>query len=359
MSQRQKGKQTDQQSEADAPPPRLATAEPASHKSGDRPRLSVGLALGSGVARGWAHIGVLRALDYYGIRPDVIAGTSIGAVIGAAYLAGQLDPMEDWARGLTRMRMMSYLDFKVRTGGMIGGRHLTKLMADLLGRERIEALNRPLVAVATDMLTGHEVWLRHGRLVHALRASCALPGVFPPVPLDGRWLVDGALVNPVPVSACHALGAQLTIAINLSTDFTGRVRAGSDIPTAAGYDFLNGMPEDDRQPESVRASLRDSLTRRLFRREAQHPSMLSVMFAALNIVTDRISRSRLAGDLPDLHIVPKLGHVGLFEFHRAAESIEEGEAAVARALPDIRDAFDAYGVDLATLSLAANRRSAR
>src|SRR3546814_5477756 len=181
-----------------------------------RPR--IGLALGSGAARGWAHLGVSRALARHGIEPDVIVGTSIGAVLGGVHLAGKADALEAWARTLTRLRMISYMDFRVRAGGMIGGRHLIDALRQNVGEIRIEELGIPFVAVATDLVTGHEVWLREGDLVNAIRTSFSLPGVFEPVQHQDRWLVDGALVNPVPVSVCRALGVQMVIAVNLNAD---------------------------------------------------------------------------------------------------------------------------------------------
>lgn len=304
-----------------------------------RPR--IGLALGSGVARGWAHLGVIRALKRHGIEPDVIVGTSIGAVVGGIHLAGQADALEAWAKSLSKVRMISYLDFRVRNGGMIGGRHLVDAMRDHIGDIKIEDLGIPFVAIATDLVTGHEVWLREGDLVDAMRTSFSLPGVFEPMQHDNRWLVDGALVNPVPVSVCHALGAQMTIAVNLNTDMIGKERrAGAAVPTVAGFDLLNELKEND---EVAKPSRIGTLARRIFRREPSHPSMFGVMISSLGIVQDRISRSRLAGEPPDVHITPRLGAYGLFEFDRADEIIAEGEAAVERVLPDLHDAISIFG----------------
>jgi NTE family protein len=297
----------------------------------------IGLALGGGVARGFAHIGAIRTLLAAGIVPDVIAGTSIGAVVGAAYLTGKLDVLEEWARSLNRLRILSYLDFRVRSAGFIGGDRLVATLRKHMGDATIEGLDRTFVAVATDMVTGHEVWLRQGPLVPVLRASFSLPGVFPPVLMDHRWLIDGALVNPVPVSACLAMGAQMTIAINLNADIIGMARPpGASVPTVTGFDLL----EEDH--EAAAEARRVPLARRLFRREPDHPSLFGVMFASLNILQDRIARSRLAGDPPDILIDPRLGHIGLAEFDRADEMIAEGAAAVERRLPHIRDAIGVF-----------------
>lgn len=303
-----------------------------------RPR--IGLALGSGVARGWAHIGVIRALSRHGIEPDVIVGTSIGAVVGGVHLAGKGEVLESWACSLTRLRMVSYMDFRVRNGGMIGGRHLVEALRQNVGDIRIEDLAIPFVAVATDLVTGHEVWLREGDLVDAMRTSFSLPGVFEPMQHHDRWLVDGALVNPVPVSVCRALGVQMVIAVNLNADILGKERrVGAPVPTVAGFDLLNELKEHE---EETKRTTIGSLARRMFRREPTHPSMFGVMISALGIVQDRISRSRLAGEPPDVHITPRLGSFGLFEFDRAAEIIAEGEAAVERVLPDLNDAISIF-----------------
>ncbi len=307
-------------------------------------RPKIGLALGSGVARGWAHLGVLRALERYGFKPDVVAGTSIGSLVGGCYLAGHSETLEDWVRGLTKVRIISYLDFRVRTGGMIGGRHLVQAMAAHLKGLTIEGLDRPFVAVATDLVTGHEVWLRKGDLIEAMRTSFSLPGVFPPVHLDGRWLVDGALVNPVPVSICQALGAQMVIAVNVNADILGKAgRSDLNVPSIAGFDLLQELDNDKTAGSKSKLG---AFTRRVFRREPSHPSLFGVMISSLGIVQDRITRSRLAGEPPDVHIAPRLGHVGLFEFDRADEIIAEGEAAVERALPDLRDALAIFSRDI-------------
>jgi NTE family protein len=307
-----------------------------------RPR--IGLALGAGVARGWAHIGVLRALRQRGIEPDVIAGTSVGAPVGGIHLAGHLDTLEQWVLGLTRFKVVSYLDLRVRAGGLIGGSRLVAEMRRNLGEMRIEDLPMPFAVTATDLVTGHEVWLRHGDLVEALRASFSLPGVFPPMRVDQRWLVDGALVNPVPVSVCRALGAEMVIAVNLNADIIGKARRpGATVPTAAGFDLLQFL---DQVPEAPRASRLDALTRRIFRRDYDGPSLFGVMVSSLGIIQDRIGRSRLAGDPPDVHITPRLGHIGLLEFDRAAEAIEEGGAAVERSVPELADALGVLSANL-------------
>ncbi len=305
-----------------------------------RPKL--GLALGSGVARGWAHIGVMRALYRLGIKPDIICGSSVGALVGGCYLAGKLDALENWARTMTRLRMVSYLDLRMRSGGLIGGNRLTDDLREHLGYIRIQDLPLPFAAVATDLVTGHEIWLREGLLADALRASFSLPGVMPPTQHQGRWLVDGALVNPVPVSTCRALGADMVISVNLSADLLGKTRrAGSSIPTAAGFDLLKFMEDEEQKSRGAFAKI-SSMATRIFKRDYDGPSLFGVMVASLNILQDRVTRSRMASEPPDVQISPRLGHIGLLEFDRAEEVIAEGETAVARAQVELGEAFKVF-----------------
>ncbi|MCF3639782.1 patatin-like phospholipase family protein [Rhizobium sp. TRM95111] len=264
-------------------------------------RSKIALALGGGAARGWAHIGVLRALDEEGIEVGMIAGTSIGALVGGCYLAGKLDELEVFARSLTMRRIASLLDFTIRGSGLFGGMRLTRRMQEHLEHLAIEDLDRPFVAVATEVNSGHEVWIGGGSLITAIRASYALPGIFEPIKCNGRTLVDGALVNPVPVSVCRAHEEPLVVAVNLNYDLYGR---SAVIKHSASVQKI----EDQVHQENSEARL----------------GLTSVMVQAFNIIQDRISRARLAGDPPDLSLHPKLSDIGLSEFHRAGEAIDRG-----------------------------------
>lgn len=286
----------------------------------------IGLALGSGVGRGWAHIGVIKGLKKAGIEVDVISGTSIGALVAGVHLAGHLEALESWALGLNRMRMMRYLDLSMQSGGIIGGRRLGRILTENLGDLAIEHLPKPFITVATELATGHEIWLREGPLVEALRASYALPGIFPPVEVDGRFLVDGALVNPVPVSVCRAMGARLVIAVNLNADMLGTERQQMSETRDSGKNGNGGAAR---------------ILENLFRRDGT-PGMFNVMANALNILQDRLGRSRLAGDPPDVTIAPKVGHIGLLDFDCAEELIAQGEAAVEDTLPFLRDVMTVF-----------------
>lgn len=294
----------------------------------------VGLALGSGLARGIAHIGVLRTLNRHGIYPSIVAGSSIGALVGGCYLAGKLDELEEWILSLSRSRIFSYLDFRIRSAGLIGGHKLESLLREHFSDMTIEELSLPYIAIATDLVTGHEVWLRRGDLVEAMRASFALPGVFPPMPINGRLLVDGALVNPVPVSACQAMGARMTIAVDLNADMIGKAaRPGQNYQTIAGFDPLNERDVPKEERKLFGGSL--SLGARIFRRDPESPSLFGVMVSALNIIQDRLTRSRLAGEPPDVHVKPALGHIGVLEFERGKELIALGAQAAEAAIPEI------------------------
>lgn len=298
----------------------------------------VGLALGSGLAKGFAHIGVLKVLNRYGIVPSIIAGTSMGAVVGGCYLSGKIDELEHWSRSLTRLNIFSYLDFRVRSAGLIGGNKLTKLLNEHFEELQIEDLPQPFIAIAADLKTGHEVWLRKGRLQDALRASFALPGVFPPVDINQRLLVDGALVNPVPVSCCQSMGSRMTIAVDLNADLIGKAGdPDKKYQKVAGFDVFD---DRDVEPENQSIFKRSGLSKRLFRREENSPSLFGVMVSSLNIMQDRLTRSRLAGDPPDVHIKPEIGHIGLLEFEKADELIALGEEAAFKAMPEIKAAME-------------------
>ena len=302
------------------------------------PNPQIGLALGSGLARGWAHIGVLKALERHGIKPDFISGTSIGAVVGSAWSIGKMDVLEDWALDLTRRKVFSYMDLGISRGGLISGKKLFELLKMHFGKTRVRDLPVPMIAVAADMVTGHEVWMQRGLVINAMRASFSLPGVFPPVRAQGRWLIDGALVNPVPVSVCQSHGCKMTIAVNLNADIKGKARNAHGVPTVAGFDPL----DDPDGQAAFMQSHRKGLVKRLFKREEASPSLFGTMVGALNIVQDRLARSRLAGDPPDVLIVPRIGHIGPLEFERAPELIAAGEEAVERVLPELKDAIAVF-----------------
>ncbi|MGF1545506.1 MAG: patatin-like phospholipase family protein [Parvularculaceae bacterium] len=298
----------------------------------------VGLALGGGVARGWAHIGVLRRLEELGVVPDIVCGTSVGALAGGFWLAGKLDPLEEWARRFTRRSMLSYIDVVLNGSGLVGGKRLRRTMDEQIGDVRIEDLPKPFIAVTAELVTGHEIWLRDGPLAAAIEAAYALPGVFPPRLVDGRWLIDGALVNPMPVSVARAMGARCVIAVGLHADAFGR----ASVSRRERFENFDDLASPDERSNLAR--LTDAvLLRRLFGSSGAAPGLGSTLLASFNIVMDRITRSRLAGDPPDVQILPAAGHVGLLEFDRADELIAIGRAAVDDAAPQLEAAIKTLG----------------
>jgi len=299
-------------------------------------RPTIGLALGGGAARGWAHIGVLRSLIAAGLEPDIVAGTSIGAVAGACYVTGKLDGLQEFATTLTRRRIFGFLDFNFAGSGLITGQRLSSRLENHLKNVAIEELSPRFVAVATELGTGHEVWLNKGDLVTALKASFALPGIFRPVQINGRWLIDGALVNPIPVSVCRALGARIVIAVNLNCDLFGKGGVIHDQEALAEPANV----DDQMLPGNGRGAVH-LLHRQIFGRSNGAPGMSAVMMDAINITQDRIARSRLAGDPPDISIGPRTGSIGLFDFHRAEEAIALGAKAAESQLDEIRMAVRA------------------
>jgi NTE family protein len=318
----------------------------------------IGLALGGGAARGFAHIGILRTLLAYGIVPHVVVGTSIGAVVGGAYAAGHLDTLEEWARGLQPRNIFGYLDIRLNGSGLIGGTKLAAQLEAAMGDTLIEDLPIKFATVATEVRTGHEIWLTHGRIVDAMRASYALPGIFSPVLVGDRWLVDGALVNPVPVSAARAFGAEIVIAANLSSDVfahsTTVYSFGSPTEVAApAPDILDPAPPPKRGFSRLFSPERTM--KREFFGGGGRPGISTIMVDAFNIMQDRITRARLAGDPPDLLISPRVGQIGWFDFHRADELIAHGTRAAERAIESIQEAIDILVPQTSKVTVAADK----
>lgn len=303
--------------------------------------IKIGIALGSGSARGWAHIGVIRALSEMGIEPDIVAGSSIGAFVGAAYASNQFDKLEHWCRSLTWKDILGYLDLSLLGGGFLQGDKLFQFLREQIGDPSIESLPRQFGAVATELDTGREIWFRDGSLMDGVRASIGLPGVFTPVRLKGRWLVDGGLANPVPVSLCRAMGADVVIAVNLNGDIVGkhgRRRTGQakrlEIEEIADTRFLERI---SAQLKNSLYESKDVLLSQLFGENLDTPGFFEVITSSINIMQDRITRSRMAGDPPEVVLSPRLSQLGLLEFDQAAMAIEEGHACVKRMQPALRE----------------------
>ena len=312
------------------------------------PRL--GLALGSGSARGWAHIGVLQVLQEEGIRPDIVCGSSIGALVGAAYAAGELQRFTEWVQGLGMRDVFGFMDFNI-TGGMLKGEKLIAFWRRNFADFDIDRSPMPFGAVATDLHSGAEVWLRHGSIADAVRASIALPGLFTPVVRDdGRLLVDGGLVNPVPASLARAMGADIVIAVDLNSDILHRhMRPLAVVREAPAPEALEADAAGAAAPEPVPEPARNvDWVRRLkfwtpdagaaapVARPVPVPSVLDVVMTSVNIMQMRITRSRMAGDPPEVIVAPALANLGLLDFHRSSEAIAEGRRAAQASLPQLR-----------------------
>ncbi|MCG6900470.1 MAG: patatin-like phospholipase family protein [Gammaproteobacteria bacterium] len=290
---------------------------------------TVGLALGSGSSRGWSHIGILKALAELGITPSIICGTSIGSLVGASYVSGKIAKLEQWACSLTKFETARFFEINTSLSGFVNTDRLHYFLNENVASDSalIEDLEKVYAAVSTNLETGREIWLMKGSLMQAVWASMSLPGLFPAIRNNNRWLVDGGLVNPVPVSVCRALGADIVIAVNLNGDIVGK--------------HLGKSKKGKKPTDGVGGKLTDLVrdyTSSLFptsKSSEQPPSLLDAIAGSVNITQDRITRSRMAGDPPDIVLAPKLSHIGLLEFYRASEAIREGEGCVQRMKPEI------------------------
>lgn len=315
----------------------------------------VGLALGSGSARGWSHIGVILQLEEMGIRPQVVAGTSIGALVGAVYVAGQLKDLAEWVQKLTVRDVVGLMDFTF-SGGVVKGEKLFGSFNERHANPNIEDLEQRYVSVCTEMKTGREIWITRGPILTAARASCALPGVFSPVKFEDRWMLDGGLVNPVPVSACRALGADVVIAVNLNAQLVGAhlsrasrqlvereagAEDAADAAEAAAKSQEAALSAAAKPPaEAETAKPGRGFWQRVIgyfeSTDAEHPGLFDVVASSINIMQDRITRSRMAGDPPEITLIPLLEDFALMDFHRAAQAIEEGRDLVRRHEAELR-----------------------
>ena len=298
-------------------------------------QLKIGLALGSGSSRGWSHIGIINELSKLGIAPSIVCGTSVGAMVGAAYVTGNIEKLETWACSLTKLDVARFLDINFSMTGFVNTERFHDFLNENIAGDEdvIEDLSKVYTAVSTDLETGREVWLRKGCLIQAVWASMSMPGLFPAIRHDNRWLVDGGLVNPVPVSVCRALGADIVIAVNLNGDIVGK-RFNKPVDKS-------GTEKNDKEGVGGKLTelVREYTNLSFFDSEddddEQPPGLLDAIAASVNITQDRITRSRLAGDPPDIVFSPKLSGIGLLELYRAEEAITEGKKCVQRKIHEI------------------------
>jgi NTE family protein len=285
----------------------------------------IGLALGSGAAKGWAHIGVLNGLAKLGVYPDAVAGCSVGAVVGAAYANDNLADLEQWVRGFSSWDVLGMMDLRWRKGGIINGEKVFEVLSTRVGNLKIEELKRPFAAVATDLYSGREIWFKEGNLRHAVRASCSMPGFLPPVQQD----------DPVPVSLCRAMGVDVVIAVDLNGHRRGQMQLMPAQMVSSEADKSQAVTERPLLESGFMDLWGKSkdyiagITEQFSLGISHHPGMLAVMSQSMDILEQRHKRARLMGDPPDICIVPQVFDIGTMEFHRAAESIAAGEKAVA------------------------------
>ncbi len=310
---------------------------------------TIGIALGSGAAKGWAHIGVLNELANMGINPDKVAGCSIGSVVGAAYAQDKLAELEEWVTSFSSWDVLGLMDLSWRKGGLIGGEKVFDVMQQHVGKLNIEQMDMPFAAVATDLYSGQEIWFQQGRLRHAVRASCSMPGILSPVKIGERWLVDGAVVNPVPVSLSRAMGVDLVIAVDLYGHRKNRLE---QLPVSISSSHETISKETAVSKEHADVGFMDllakgreyvsGLTDKFSLGNKHQPGMLAVMSQSMDILEQRHKRIRLMGDPPEILITPNVADIGTMEFHRAEEAIAAGEEAVKQIAHIIEATFSSY-----------------
>ena len=295
--------------------------------------LTIGLALGSGSSRGWAHIGIINELAKLGIEPDIVCGTSVGAMVGAAYAMGNLEKLEAWACSVTKLDVARFLDINTSMTGFVHTERFHAYLNENIASDDdiIEDLSKTYAAVSTDLESGREVWLTQGSIIQAVWSSMAMPGLFPAIRNEHRWLVDGGLVNPVPVSVCRALGADVVIAVNLNGDIVGK-HLEKPIPEKNSNNSITV-----KISELVKEYTNLSFFDEDIKNKERPPSLLNAIAASVNITQDRITRSRMAGDPPDIMFSPRLSDIGLLELYRAEEAIMEGRRCVQRKIPELKD----------------------
>ncbi|PKH26865.1 patatin family protein [Enterobacterales bacterium CwR94] len=288
--------------------------------------IRIGLALGAGAAKGWAHIGVIKALERAGIKADVVAGSSVGALVGGAWATHRLGVMEKWVRSFSYWDVLRLMDLSWRRGGLLRGERVFNHVRSIITETDIQACQHRFGAVTTNLSTGRELWLTEGDLHMAIRASCSMPGLLPAIRHNGYWLVDGAVVNPVPVSLTRALGADIVIAVDLQHD-----------AHLMQQDMLSVTPQE-ALPEPAtdwRGRIKQRLTQLAPKREYVTPGAMQIMSTSIQVLENRLKRHRMAGDPPDVLIQPYCPQISTLDFHRADEAIAAGKLAVEKKMDEL------------------------
>jgi len=304
----------------------------------------VGLVLGSGASRGWAHIGVIEALQDAGIPIHLVAGCSVGAFVGAIFASGGLEQLKRYVIEMDGESMFSFSDLTfIRSGLLDGNKKLKELFCMHSDKKDFEELEIPLKVVAADMHSGDQVILDSGDLLKALRASMSYPGLFAPVRHKNRWLVDGGVVDPVPVGVARAMGADLVIAVNLDSELISHRRhrkseVVSEIKISqVQNEFLKNLISRYEAAENL---IRNRLELQK-NKEANPPGTWQVINATIQIMQDRITRANLAVNPPNILITPRLGDLKSLGYDQVEHAIEEGYFATQNKASDIRMLLDA------------------
>ncbi len=328
----------------------------------------IGIALGSGSARGLAHFGVIRALVEVGIKVDIIAGTSIGALIGAIYAAGKLDELETTFQAFDWKKTVSFFDVVFPKSGLIDGAKVSELVRTHIHTHTIEKLPKFFAAVATDILSGEEVIIRTGDVIEAVRASISVPGIFTPVRSNGRTLVDGGLTNPVPVSVARSMGADIVIAVDLNHDIiAGKNFKPMLLPNSTDKRLPGIFSRWMGEYHQLMQELKDKLLSREAPGSAQFkrwlspeplPSIFEVLLSSINIMEARITQTRLGLDRPDILIQPPLGHIRFLDFGHAKEIIEIGHRSTVKKLSTLSQTAAGFleGIAETPKKTASNRK---
>lgn len=294
-------------------------------------KVKIGLALGSGAARGWSHIGVIKALQKMGVDVDIVAGCSIGSLVGAAYACNRLPALEQWVCSFSYWDVLRLMDLSWRRGGLLRGERVFNQFRTLMPFDDFSQCERRFATVATNLSTGRELWFTEGDLHLAVRASCSIPGLMSPVMHNGYWLVDGAVVNPVPVSLTRALGADIVIAVDLQHD--AHLMQQDLLSTHLHADETDA-PGDDATL-SWHERLRARMGRMTSRRTAMTPTAMEIMTTSIQVLENRLKRNRMAGDPPDILLQPLCPQISTLDFHRAPAAIAAGEQAVAKKIDEL------------------------
>ncbi len=326
--------------------------------SGDQPtpdplktpsRKTVALVLGSGSSRGWAHIGAIEALEDEGVPIDFISGCSVGSYVGAIYASGSLASLKRFVLSMDGQKVFSYFDVVFPRSGLLDG---TKKVAELFSMhtsvQRFSELNIPLMMVATDLQRGEKVVLRSGNLLQALRATMSVPGLFAPARFKGRWLVDGGIVDPVPVGVARASEADVVIAVDLNSGIISR-----RMNKPKKNEIEKSVLEAPRFKSELLTKLTDyyetaetnfkNKINDLLGRDAHTPDIIDTVMTSINIMQERITRINLAVEPPDILVQPRLGALKMMDFHQVESAIEEGYIGVKEKMEDIKALLEMPG----------------